>query len=94
MVGIMIVCHSDILARQVRETALQMCQGSRLVIGVAGGLTDGTFGVSFERIDKALTAAMSDDGVLVLMDHLGSAVMTTQMVVETMAAEKRLGGRR
>ena len=93
MVGIVIVCHSDILARQVRETALQMCQGSRLVIGVAGGLTDGTFGVSFERIDKALTAAMSDDGVLVLMD-LGSAVMTTQMVVETMAAEKRLGGRR
>lgn len=86
MVGIVIVCHSDILARQVRETALQMCQGSRLVIGVAGGLTDGTFGVSFERIDKALTAAMSDDGVLVLMD-LGSAVMTTQMVVETMAAE-------
>jgi phosphocarrier protein FPr len=60
-----------------------------MVISAAGGLADKSLGTSFEKIERALNEAYSDDGVLILMD-LGSAVMTTQMVVETFPPEKQL----
>ena len=52
-------------------------------MAAAGGLEDGSFGTSFEKITAAIDSVYSDDGVLVLMD-LGSAVMTTEMVLEMM----------
>ena len=49
----------------------------------AGGMEDGGFGTSFEKINNAIEEIYSDDGVVILMD-LGSAVMTTEMVLEMM----------
>ena len=88
MVGIVIVSHSRELARDVRDMALQMCGDQDVVVSLAGGMDDGTFGTSFEKIEHALQAADTDEGVVVLMD-LGSAVMTAQMVLEMLAPEKR-----
>lgn len=53
----------------------------------AGGLEDGSFGTSFERILEAVNEIYSEDGVIVLMD-LGSAVMTTEMVLEALDGQK------
>jgi len=53
----------------------------------AGGLEDGSFGTSYQLISDAIEGANSGDGVLVLMD-MGSAVMTTEMVLESMENHK------
>ena len=74
MVGIVIVSHSTHLAESVIEMAAVMAQDTPMA--AAGGLEDGSFGTSFEKITAAIDSVYSDDGVLVLMD-LGSAVMTT-----------------
>ena len=50
-------------------------------------MDDGGFGTSFEKIQAAIESVYSDDGVLVLMD-MGSAVMTTEMVIETFEGKK------
>lgn len=50
-------------------------------VASAGGMEDGGFGTSYEKIKSAIDSVYSDDGVIVLMD-LGSAVMTTEMVIE------------
>ena len=67
-------------------------------IAPAGGLEDGSMGTSFERIKSAIESVYLEDGVLVLMD-MGSAVMTTEMVLEDLEGKSgngRLsaGGRR
>ena len=56
-------------------------------MAAAGGLEDGSFGTSFERIEAAIRSVYSEDGVVILMD-LGSAVMTTEMVLESMDGQK------
>ena len=56
-------------------------------IQAAGGLDDGSLGTSFEKIYAAIDEVYSDDGVIVLMD-MGSAVMTTEMVIEAMEGRK------
>lgn len=81
MVGIVIVSHSENLAKSVVELTSMMAPDAR--IATAGGLDDGGFGTSFEKIQAAVESVYSDDGVLVLMD-MGSAVMTTEMVLEMM----------
>lgn len=86
MVGIVIVTHSQELADGVCALAGQMSAQSDLPIAAAGGLDDGGLGTSFEKIQRALDTVYSDDGVLILMD-LGSAVMTTQMVLEMLPPE-------
>ncbi|WP_367568311.1 dihydroxyacetone kinase phosphoryl donor subunit DhaM [Lacrimispora sp.] len=81
MVGIVIVSHSEELAKSVVGLTTMMAPDAK--IAPAGGLEDGSFGTSFEKIETAIQSVYSDDGVLVLMD-MGSAVMTTEMVIETM----------
>lgn len=81
MVGIVIVSHSENLAKSVVELTTMMAP--KAATASAGGLADGAFGTSFERIQAAIEAVDAGDGVLVLMD-MGSAVMTTQMVIEAM----------
>ncbi|MGC8979339.1 phosphoenolpyruvate--protein phosphotransferase [Caldisericum sp.] len=88
MVGIVIVTHSDDLAKAVCSLALQMSLGKNVPIAPAGGLDDGGFGTSITKIQNALEKVYSDDGVLVLMD-LGSAIMTVQMFLEMLPEEKR-----
>ncbi|NLG93445.1 MAG: PTS-dependent dihydroxyacetone kinase phosphotransferase subunit DhaM [Clostridiales bacterium] len=85
MVGIVIVSHSEKLAQGVAELAGMMASEAPVV--AAGGLDDGTLGTSFEKIVKAVDSVYSDDGVIILMD-MGSAVMTAEMVIESMPDRK------
>jgi PTS hybrid protein len=85
MVGLVIVSHSDSLAKSVVE--LTKIMASNAQIASAGGLEDGSFGTSFEKIKAAIESVYTDGGVLVLMD-MGSAVMTTEMVIEMLEDKK------
>lgn len=79
MVGIVIVSHSKNLADSVVEFTGLMAPDAN--IAAAGGMEDGSFGTSFEKIQKAIKSVYSEEGVIVLMD-MGSAVMTTEMVLD------------
>ena len=79
MVGIVVVSHSEKLAESIVDLTKMMAEGAH--IAAAGGLEDGSFGTSYERIKAAIDTVYSDDGVIVLMD-MGSAVMTTEMVLD------------
>lgn len=85
MVGIVIVSHSKNLADSVVEFTGLMAADAK--IAAAGGMEDGSFGTSFEKIQQAIDSVYSDDGVIVLMD-MGSAVMTTEMVIEMFDPDK------
>lgn len=85
MVGVVIVSHSARLAEGVVDLARMMARSAP--IAAAGGLEDGSFGTSFEKIASAVDGVYSDDGVLILMD-MGSAVMTAEMVMESMEGRK------
>lgn len=85
MIGIVVVSHSRKLAEGVFELAKMMAPTAN--ISVAGGLEDGSMGTSFAKISQAIDEVYSDDGVVVLMD-MGSAVMTTEMVIESMEGGK------
>ena len=88
MVGIVVVSHSAELARGVVALAREM-GGEDLALEEAGGLEDGSIGTDAERVRAAIERAMSDDGVLVLMD-LGSALMSTEMAIELMEGESSM----
>lgn len=81
MVGIVIVSHSQKLAEGVVEIATMMAADAP--IAAAGGLEEGGFGTSFERIVEAVQAVDQGAGVAILMD-MGSAVMTAEMVCEAL----------
>lgn len=85
MVGIVVVSHSQRMAEGAVELARMMAHGAK--IAAAGGLEDGSLGTSYDRIKNAIESVYSDDGVALLMD-MGSAVMTTEMVIEDMADKK------
>ena len=85
MVGFVIVSHSAKLAEGVADLARMMAK--TVPIAAAGGLEDGSFGTSFEKISNAIDEVYSDDGVIMLMD-MGSAVMTAEMVIESMEGRK------
>ena len=81
MVGIVLVSHSQKLAEAMVDYAHIMAPDAAVV--AAGGLEDGSFGTSYEKIEAAIEKVHGDDGVLVIMD-MGSAVMTVKMVLEDM----------
>ena len=85
MVGFVIVSHSRMLAESVADFTRLMAEYVTVI--PAGGLEDGSFGTSYQLISEAIEKANSGDGVLVLMD-MGSAVMTTEMVLESMENHK------
>ena len=85
MVGIVVVSHSPKLAEGVVELASLMAPETPMK--AAGGMDDGGFGTSFEKITEAVEEVYSEDGVAIFMD-LGSAVMTTEMVLEEMSDKK------
>ncbi|MGP7960718.1 dihydroxyacetone kinase phosphoryl donor subunit DhaM [Sanguibacter sp. A247] len=74
---IVLVSHSDALARGLSELAGQMAPD--VDIHAVGGLADGSLGTDFERIEAAVTGA---PGEVVVLADLGSAVLTTQAVLE------------
>jgi multiphosphoryl transfer protein len=85
LVGIVVVSHSAALAEGVVELARQM-GGPDVAIEAAGGMEDGSIGTDAARVMEAIQRAMSDDGVLVLMD-LGSALMSAEMAVEMLGTQ-------
>ena len=80
MVGIVIVSHSEKIAQGIVELCKQMA--ADVPMAAAGGLPDGSIGTDFQRIYDAVEAVKSDDGVVILFD-MGSAIMTTEMVIES-----------
>jgi multiphosphoryl transfer protein len=88
VVGIVVVSHSAELARGVVALARQM-GGEDLALEEAGGLDDGSIGTDAERVRAAIERAMSEDGVLVLMD-LGSALMSAEMAIELLEGDGRV----
>jgi PTS hybrid protein len=86
-VGLVIVSHSQRLAEGVAELAGQMTQGAVKIVA-AGGTDSGELGTSLEKVQRALEAADSGDGVLLLID-LGSATMVAQMALEALPEERR-----
>lgn len=85
MVGFVIVSHSRALAESIVEFTRVMADG--VPVRAAGGLEDGSFGTSFDRILEAVEDIYTEDGVLILMD-MGSAVMTAEMVIEALGDKK------
>lgn len=84
MVGFVVVSHSGKLAEGVVDLAGMMAKD--VPVAAAGGMEDGSFGTSFNKIQQAVERVYSEDGVIVLMD-MGSAVMTAEMVVEAMESK-------
>lgn len=85
MVGIVVVSHSQALAEGVVRLAREMA-GDELALEPAGGIEDDdpthpVLGTDADRVRGAIERAMSEDGVLVLMD-LGSALMSAEFAVE------------
>ena len=89
MVGIVLVSHSAQVAEGAVELAREMA-GPGASIVAAGGLDlpGRPLGTDAALVAQAVDRAWSDDGVLVLMD-LGSAVMSAEMALELIPAERR-----
>jgi len=87
MISIVIVSHSSKVAEGVKELAEQVSQ-KRINVYAAGGVDDQTIGTNVERIYTALLQALSEDGVLVLLD-LGSAILSAQMALEMLPNGKQ-----
>ena len=62
--------------------------GGKVIILAAGGLQDDELGTSFEKVYAALDSASQADGTLVFID-LGSAELTTRMVIEMLSPEQQ-----
>ena len=84
MVGIVIVSHSEKLAQGVADLTEMMAHGCPMA--KAGGMEDGGYGTSYEKIMKAIESVYSEDGVVILFD-MGSAAMTPEMVLADMPYE-------
>jgi PTS hybrid protein len=84
LVGVVLVSHSEELARGLREILLQVST-PEVAIETAGGTDDGRIGTSYERIAAAIERADGGAGVVVLTD-LGSAVLTARAVLEDLPA--------
>jgi PTS hybrid protein len=83
-VGIVLVSHSEPLARGLRELMLQV-GGDNLAVAIAGGTEDGRLGTSYALVADAITSADKGSGVVILAD-LGSAVLTARTVLADLPA--------
>lgn len=81
MVGLVVVGHSHALATAAVALATEMVHDNPVLIEVAAGLDDTTFGTDATAIMAAITSADQGDGVVVLMD-LGSALLSTELALE------------
>jgi PTS hybrid protein len=79
MVGLVLVSHSEDIARGLADLAGQMA-GPEVAIHIAGGLPDGSLGTDDDRVRNAIRRADAGDGVVVIAD-LGSAILTVRHVL-------------
>ncbi|WP_265108413.1 dihydroxyacetone kinase phosphoryl donor subunit DhaM [Halosolutus halophilus] len=84
MVGIVVVSHSERAAAGIREVAREMGGDAR--IEAVGGTEDGRIGTTPGPIREAIEAVADDGGVVVLVD-LGSAVMNAELAIEETAVD-------
>ncbi|MEA2496514.1 MAG: phosphoenolpyruvate---glycerone phosphotransferase subunit DhaM [Thermoleophilaceae bacterium] len=80
MVGLVLVSHSEDIARGLAELASQMA-GPEVSIETAGGLPGGGLGTDDDRVRDAIRHADRGEGVVVIGD-LGSALLTVRHVLE------------
>jgi len=85
MVAFVIVSHSAKLSEGVADLARMSAPNARIF--PAGGLPDGAYGTSFDLISEAVKCAYSEEGVILIFD-MGSAAMTSEMVVESLSLNK------
>lgn len=78
-VGLVLVSHSSRLAEGLAELAAQMAPD--VVILPVGGTADGGLGTDATRVEEAVLAANTGEGVVVFGD-LGSALLTADTVLE------------
>ena len=85
-VGLVLVSHSARLAEGLRELVEQVAQGRVPIVVAAGGPEDslGTNAVAIGEAVESLAAG----GVVVLLD-LGSAVLSAETALETLAPDVR-----
>jgi PTS hybrid protein len=81
-VGLVFVSHSAKLAEGLVELAAQMAPDVAIV--AAGGLAEGGIGTDYDEVVAAVQRADSGAGVVLLYD-LGSAQMTAELAVESLA---------
>jgi PTS hybrid protein len=81
-VGLVLVSHSSKLAEGLAELAAQMAPDVKII--PAGGLGGGGIGTDYDEVVAATQRADSGSGVVLLYD-LGSAQMTADLAVETLA---------
>ncbi|WP_227424872.1 dihydroxyacetone kinase phosphoryl donor subunit DhaM [Pengzhenrongella sicca] len=79
-VALLLVSHSRALAQGTVELAAQMAPNVLLVD--AGGLPDGGLGTSFDGISAGLDEAAGNGRSVVVLTDLGSALLTTESVLE------------
>jgi PTS hybrid protein len=85
-VGIVVVSHSAKIAEGTVDLARQMA--ADVALEPAGGTDEGGIGTSFAKVQAAIEAAESGDGVVVLCD-LGSAILTAETALDFLDDEVR-----
>jgi PTS hybrid protein len=83
-VGIVVVSHSELIARGVVELMAEM--GPDVTAVPAGGTADGRLGTDVERVMAAIQEADNGSGVVVLSD-LGSAVLSADTALELLGRD-------
>ncbi|WP_241985589.1 MULTISPECIES: dihydroxyacetone kinase phosphoryl donor subunit DhaM [Cryobacterium] len=85
-VGLVFVSHSAKIAEGLVDLARQMAPHARMI--AAGGTDDGGIGTSFTKVLGGIEQADLDDGVVLLCD-LGSAILTSETVLDFLADDVR-----
>src|ERR1043165_7418097 len=86
-VGIVIVSHSPDVAKGAADMVRQMV-GSEVPLAWCGGNADGGLGTNRAAIVKALDAAWSERGVVVMVD-MGGAETNSEMAIEMLPEKRR-----
>ena len=87
MVGIVIVSHSNDIAKGTADMVRQMV-GSEVKVAFCGSDPDGGLGTNVGGIMDAINDAWSPKGVAILVD-LGGAETNSEMAVEMLQPERR-----
>lgn len=85
--GIVIVSHSHDVAKGAADMVRQMV-GREVPLAWCGGNPAGGLGTSVDAIEKALHAAWSDKGVVIMVD-MGGAETNSEMAIERLPERKR-----
>lgn len=90
MVGIVIVAHSEELARAIKVLTEQLVP-REVRIAASGGIDDPEhpYGTDALDIQEAIASVYSDDGVVILMD-MGSSLLSAGLAVELLPEEQRM----